>query len=72
MNNIKHLRKEKGVSQQQLGDALGLKKSTVCKWETGVSNPGFKTLMKLSKYFECTVDELFLFLPDDTVKTQSS
>ena len=65
MNNIKHIRKTNGLTQQQLGDILGLKKSTICKWETGNSNPDFKTLIKLSKYFKCTIDELVLSDTDD-------
>jgi len=60
LNNIKHFRTVRGVTQEQLGNICGLGKSTVCKWETGKSNPDLGTIIKLSAYFECTIDELAL------------
>ena len=36
--NIRRFRREKGLTQEQLGDALGVSSQAVSKWETGISN----------------------------------
>lgn len=66
MNNIKQFRIAKGITQEQLGNVCGLKKTTICKWETGNSNPDIETLITLSKYFNCTIDDLVLPKTDTT------
>ena len=56
--NIKVLREEKGMSQLQLAEALGVTRSTVAMWEIGQSKPRFDVLVDIAKLFDCTVDEL--------------
>lgn len=53
---LKELRKQKGLTQQQLGDLLGVKKAAVQKYESGkVKNLKHDTLIKLSKIFDVPV-----------------
>lgn len=55
---IAALRREKGVTQQQLADYLSVLPQTVSRWETGGS-PDVALLPKIALFFEITLDELF-------------
>lgn len=52
------LRTEKGLSQSQLGDMMGVSNKAVSKWEMGVSKPRPAMLVALSSFFGVTVEEL--------------
>lgn len=56
--NLKRLRKKKGISQQRLSDLNKLTRSTYSGYENGVCEPSIRTLIRLSKFFNITVDEL--------------
>jgi len=55
---IAKLRKEKNLSQQELGDILGVSSKTISKWECGNSLPDISLLEKLSKSLDVNIDEL--------------
>ena len=55
---LKELRLEMGLSQQKLGDELGFCNQTISFWENGSREPDLDTLLKISKYFEISIDEL--------------
>ena len=44
--NIRRLRKEKGMSQEQLAQALHVTRQTVSAWERGIAQPGLDVLVK--------------------------
>ena len=46
------LRKQKGLSQEQLGAAVGVTRQTVSKWELGDTTPELGKLVQLSDYFQ--------------------
>ena len=52
------LRKQKGLSQEQLGAAVGVTRQTVSKWELGDTTPELGKLVQLSDYFQLSIDEL--------------
>lgn len=52
------LRKEKGLSQEELGMEMEVSRQTVSKWESGQSYPDFTRLVMLSDFFDMTLDEL--------------
>ena len=56
--DIKKLRKHANLTQEQLAQELSLKRSTIAKWETGVTSPRFRTLPALAKALDVTYDEL--------------
>ena len=47
-----------GLTQAQLAEKAGVKNSLVSAWEIGTYKPSFKSLVKLSKALDCTIDEL--------------
>lgn len=55
---IRELRKQKGVTQQQLADILCVEKTNISKWEAGVYEPGKAVLSKMAEYFNVSVDYL--------------
>ena len=57
-NNIKYLRKEKGWTQQDLADELGVKRPQIGSYEEGRADPRIQTLMKLSNLFNISIDDL--------------
>lgn len=57
-NNIKRLRQNKGVSQEQLGDVLGISGQAVSKWENESALPDILILPNLAEYFGISIDEL--------------
>ncbi len=60
---IAELRKNKGISQQELATVLGVAYQTVSKWETNVTFPDITLLPQLAQYFDVTVDELLGLKP---------
>ncbi len=52
------LRKERGLTQWQLGDKIGVTNKTVSRWETGVYLPPAEALLIMSEIFDVSVDEL--------------
>ena len=57
-NFICYLRTEKGLSQSQLGNMIGVSNKAVSKWEMGVSKPRPAMLVTLATLFDVTVEEL--------------
>lgn len=57
--NIRRLRKEKGIGQDILASQLGVTVQAVSKWETGGSMPDITLLPQIAEYFGVTMEELF-------------
>lgn len=55
---IQELRKQKGLSQEKLGEALGVSRQAVSKWEGDNGIPELDTLIAMSRLFEVTVGQL--------------
>lgn len=56
--NIKKLRSEKGITQEQLAERLHVTRQAVSNWETDKTQPDIETLSALAECFEITVEEL--------------
>lgn len=54
------LRKQKGISQEELSEKLNVSRQTLSKWELGTSTPDMEKLIAISDYFEISLDELVL------------
>lgn len=52
------LRKEKGLSQEEVADRLNVSRQTISKWETGQSSPDFDKIIPLCELYEISSDEL--------------
>ena len=59
-------RKEKGITQEQLAEHIGVSKAAVSKWESGQSYPDILLLPELATFFNVSVDELLGYSPQLT------
>ena len=55
---LRAARRARGLSQKALGAALGVTQSAVTAWETGQHEPGYKTLVPLSRLLGVSIDYL--------------
>lgn len=58
-NRIKELRKAKGYRQEDLAAVLGVSRQTIIAVENNKYNPTLELAMKLARYLQTTVEELF-------------
>ena len=58
-NRLEALRKEKGVRQEDLAQALGVSRQTVISLEKGKYNPSLALTFKLARYFAMPIEEIF-------------
>ncbi len=63
--NMRCLRKQRGLTQEELAEQLNVSFQTVSKWETGVSMPDIGMLPVLADYFEISIDELLGYCSSD-------
>ena len=59
-NKLYELRKQKGLSQEELASRLNVSRQTVSKWEVGDSTPDMEKLIAMSDLFGVSLDELVL------------
>ena len=52
------LRKQKGWSQEEVGEKINVSRQTISKYESGLSTPEMDKLIELAKVFEISIDEL--------------
>lgn len=64
-DRIKQLRKQKGLTQKEMAEAVGVGVSTVAMWESGKRTPSFKLLNDLSDLFEKSIDYILGTSDDD-------
>lgn len=58
-NNLKKLRESKGLSQEKLGDILGVSRQTINSVENGKFDPSLTLAIKLKKFFDEPIDSIF-------------
>lgn len=55
---LQELRKNKGLTQEELAEALYVSRTAVSKWESGRGYPNIDSLKEISKFFSVTIDDL--------------
>ncbi len=54
---LREMRKELGLTQFQLDNAIGLTQKTICSLELGKYQPSLQKLVKIANYFDVSIDE---------------
>ena len=57
-DNLKRIRKENNLSQEDLAEKLGVSRQSVSKWESGAAYPEMDKVIQLCKMFDLNIDEL--------------
>ena len=65
------LRRSRGLSQDELGQELGVSRQTISKWELSQSYPDFQRLVLLSDYFELSLDSLVKDIDVEDMREQN-
>ena len=58
-NRLEQLRKQRGIRQEDLAQALGVSRQTVISLEKGKYNPSLALAFKLARYFALPIEEIF-------------
>ena len=60
-NRIEAIRKERGIRQEEFAKIMGVSRQTISSLETGRYNPSIFLAYKIARYFDLTIEEVFLF-----------
>ncbi len=60
-NRIKELRKEQGVTQEDLALAVSVTRQTIISLENGKYNASLQLAFKIAKYFNTSIENVFVF-----------
>ena len=63
-NNLIRLRKEAGLSQEELADKLAVSRQAVSKWERGEALPDTDNLIRLARLYNVSIDEIVGYAPE--------
>ena len=69
-NRLEQIRKEKDITQEELADALEVSRQTVGSLENGRYNPSIILAYKIDKYFDLTIEEIFIYEEDKKWKNK--
>lgn len=58
-NNIQECRNDKGLTQQELAEAIEITRATIIALERGSYNPSLELAFRLAKFFNKKIDDLF-------------
>ncbi len=60
-NRIEEVRSQRGIRQEDFAKAMGVSRQTISSLENGRYNPSIMLAYKIAKYFDMTIEEVFLF-----------
>ena len=63
-NRLEEIRKQRGMKQEDLADALEVSRQTIGSLENGRYNPSILLAFKIARYFHMTIEDIFLYEED--------
>jgi putative transcriptional regulator len=64
-NRLEEIRKERGIKQEELANALEVSRQTIGSLENGRYNPSIILAFKIARYFDMSIEEIFIFEEDN-------
>lgn len=63
-NRLETIRKQRGIKQEELAAALEVSRQTIGSLENGRYNPSILLAFKISRYFNLSIEEIFIYEED--------
>lgn len=63
-NRIEEIRTERGIRQDELAKRMGVSRQTISSLENGRYNPSIMLAYRIAKFFDMTIEEVFIFEED--------
>lgn len=63
-NRLEEIRKQRGIKQEELAEALEVSRQTIGSLENGRYNPSIILAFKIARYFEKAIEEIFIYEED--------
>lgn len=60
-NRLEEIRKQRGIRQEELAQTLEVSRQTIGSLENGRYNPSIILAFKIARYFDLTIEEIFLY-----------
>ena len=64
-NKFEEIRKAKGITQEELANALEVSRQTVGSLENGRYNPSIILAFKIARFFDVSIEEVFIYEEDE-------
>ena len=64
-NRIEEIRKERGIKQEEFAKSMGVSRQTISSLENGRYNPSIFLAYKIARFFDMTIEEVFIFEEED-------
>ncbi|MBF1709873.1 MAG: helix-turn-helix transcriptional regulator [Streptococcus sp.] len=64
-NRLEEIRKAKGITQEELANALEVSRQTVGSLENGRYNPSIILAFKIARFFDVAIEEVFIYEEDE-------
>lgn len=64
-NRLEEIRKDKGITQEELANALEVSRQTVGSLENGRYNPSIILAFKIARFFDVSIEEVFIYEEDE-------
>lgn len=70
-NRLEEIRKQNGITQEELAEILEVSRQTIGSLENGRYNPSILLAFKISKYFNMQIEEIFIYEEDKKWKIKN-
>lgn len=64
-NRLEELRKQRGIKQEDLATVLEVSRQTIGSLENGRYNPSIMLAFKIARYFQMSIEEIFIYEEDE-------
>jgi putative transcriptional regulator len=66
-NRLGEIRKQRGIKQEELAMALEVSRQTIGSLENGRYNPSIHLAFKIARFFDMSIEEIFIYEEDEKV-----